>query len=42
MAIQDAATRLKKQQAAKADSDKENEAGAVDILGEQEDADVIF
>jgi V-type H+-transporting ATPase subunit D len=35
--------RLKKEAAAKADSDKENEAaGHPDILGEQEDQDVIF
>jgi V-type H+-transporting ATPase subunit D len=35
--------RLKKEAAAKADSDKENEAaGRTDILGEQEDQDVIF
>ena len=35
--------RLKKEAAAaKADSDKENEGGNTDILGEQEDADVIF
>jgi hypothetical protein len=33
--------RAKKEQAAKAESDKENE-GSTDILGEQEDADVIF
>jgi V-type H+-transporting ATPase subunit D len=42
-AAQDAEMRLKKEAAAKADSDKENEAaGNPDILGEQEDQDVIF
>jgi len=42
-AAQDAEMRLKKEAAAKADSDKENEAaGHPDILGEQEDQDVIF
>jgi V-type H+-transporting ATPase subunit D len=36
--------RLKREAKAKADSDKENEeaAGNPDILGEQEDQDVIF
>jgi V-type H+-transporting ATPase subunit D len=35
--------RLKKEAKAKADSDKENiEAGQPDILGDQEDQDVIF
>jgi V-type H+-transporting ATPase subunit D len=35
--------RAKREAAAKADSDKENEAAAnPDILGEQEDQDVIF
>ncbi len=35
--------KLKKEKAAKAESDKENETeGSGDILGEQEDADVIF
>jgi V-type H+-transporting ATPase subunit D len=35
--------KLKKEAAAKADSDKENEAAPnPDILGEQEDQDVIF
>jgi len=33
--------RLKREMAAKAESDKENE-GSTDILGEEEDADVIF
>lgn len=42
-AAQDAEMRLKKEAAAKADSDKENKAaGHPDILGEQEDQDVIF
>jgi len=43
-AAQDAEMRLKKEAAAKADSDKENEEAATnpDILGEQEDQDVIF
>lgn len=43
-AAQDAEMRAKKEAAAKADSDKENEGAAAnpDILGEQEDQDVIF
>jgi len=44
-AAQDAEMRLKREAAAKADSDKENEEAAAtnpDILGEQEDQDVIF
>ncbi|KAH8794979.1 vacuolar ATP synthase-like protein subunit D [Hyaloscypha sp. PMI_1271] len=42
-AAQDAEMRLKKEAKAKADSDKENdEAGQPDILGDQEDQDVIF
>jgi len=44
-AAQDAEMKLKREAAAKADSDKENEEAAAtnpDILGEQEDQDVIF
>jgi len=46
-AAQDAEMRAKREAKAKADSDKENEetgeeASQTDILGEQEDQDVIF
>lgn len=41
-AAQDAEMREKREKAAKAESDKENDEGNADILGEQEDADVIF
>jgi hypothetical protein len=34
--------KLKRELAEKADSDKENVSGSADILGDQEDADVIF
>jgi len=34
--------KLKREQAEKADSDKENVSSNADILGDQEDADVIF
>jgi V-type H+-transporting ATPase subunit D len=41
-AAQDAEIRKKQEAAAKAGSDKENASGNADILGDQEDADVIF
>lgn len=41
-AAQDAEMAAKRAAANKADSDKENESSAPDILGDQEDNDVIF
>jgi len=41
-AAQDAEMLAKRKAAEKSDSDKENSSGSADVLGEQEDADVIF
>jgi len=41
-AAQDAEIRKKNEATSKSESDKENASGHPDILGDQEDADVIF